>query len=95
MVQASTYENAHNLPDDYIPALIESYPPELIDAYLFGKFVNLKSGTVYKSYNRVRNRSTETIKEKEPLFIGQDFNVTNMCSASLLSVRTAGIALRN
>ena len=80
MVQASTYENAHNLPDDYIPALIESYPPELIDAYLFGKFVNLKSGTVYKSYNRVRNRSTETIKEKEPLFIGQDFNVTNMCS---------------
>ena len=80
MVQASTYENAHNLPDDYIPSLLETYPPELVDAYLFGKFVNLKSGTVYKSYNRLRNRSTETIKEKEPLFIGQDFNVTNMCS---------------
>ena len=78
MVQASTYENEKYLPEDYIDSLIETYPAELIDAYINGEFVNLTSGTVYKSYNRIGNRSTEFIREKEPLFIGMDFNVTNM-----------------
>ncbi len=78
MVQASTYENAKYLPDDYIDSLIETYPAELIDAYIDGEFVNLTSGTVFKSYNRSFNRSRESIKHKEPLFIGMDFNVTNM-----------------
>lgn len=78
LIQASTYSNAKNLPDDYIPSLVETYPAELIDAYLEGKFVNLKSGTVYRAYNRVSHRSRETIKEKEPLRIGMDFNVGNM-----------------
>jgi len=78
MVQASTYENAEYLPPDYIDTLIETYPSELIDAYINGEFVNLTAGTVYNSYSREKNRSIETIKEKEPLRIGMDFNVTNM-----------------
>lgn len=78
MVQASSYENQEYLPDDYIPSLLETYPPELVDAYVGGKFVNLKSGTVYSAYSRIAHRSTETILEKEPLRIGMDFNVTNM-----------------
>ena len=78
MVQASTYENADNLPPDYITSLLETYPDELRNAYIMGEFVNLKAGTVYNSYNRIKNRSSETIKEKEPLRIGMDFNVTNM-----------------
>ena len=41
MIQASTYENAKNLPDDYIPSLFASYPKQLIQAYLRGQFVNL------------------------------------------------------
>ena len=81
LVQASTYENAKYLPDDYIPSLIESYPEELIQAYLNGQFTNLTSGTVFRSYDRKRCNSNETIKEKEPLFIGQDFNVQKMASA--------------
>lgn len=81
LVQASTYENAKYLPDDYIPSLIESYPEELIQAYLNGQFTNLTSGTVFRSYDRKRCNSDETIKEKEPLFIGQDFNVQKMASA--------------
>jgi hypothetical protein len=52
----------------------------LIEAYLGGQFVNLTSGTVYHAYNRERCRSRETIKEGEPLFIGQDFNVGKMAS---------------
>lgn len=34
LVQASTFDNEKNLPADYIPSLLESYPPELIKAYL-------------------------------------------------------------
>ena len=80
MVQASTRENEINLPDDYISSLVEAYPAELIDAYLDGKFVNLTSGTVYRNYNRVTCNSKETIKPKEPLFIGMDFNVQHMAA---------------
>jgi len=78
LIQASTYDNAKNLPDGYIDSLVEAYPDELIQAYLNGQFVNLTTGTVYNAYNREAHRSTETIKEKEPLRIGMDFNVTNM-----------------
>lgn len=78
MVQASTYENLKHLPPDYIDSLLETYPPELVDAYVGGKFVNLKSGTVYNAYNRELHRSKETIKPGELLRIGMDFNVTNM-----------------
>ena len=80
MIQASTYDNAKNLPEDYIPSLIDTYPEELIDAYLKGKFVNLTSGTVYRNYDRDRCRSAETIREGEPLFIGMDFNVGKMAA---------------
>jgi hypothetical protein len=39
LVQASTFDNELNLPDDYIASLMESYPPQLIMAYLKGQFV--------------------------------------------------------
>ncbi|MEI4473561.1 terminase large subunit domain-containing protein [Frigidibacter sp. MR17.24] len=80
MVQASTYENEAFLPPDYIQSLRDSYPQELIDAYLMGEFVNLTSGTVYRNFSRVRCRSSEVIRESEPLHIGQDFNVNAMAS---------------
>ena len=80
MVQASTYENERYLPPDYIQSLRDTYPTELISAYLMGDFVNLTSGTVYRNYNRVACRSAETIRPGEPLHIGQDFNVGNMAS---------------
>jgi hypothetical protein len=78
LVQASTFENAKNLPADYIPSLRASYPPQLIDAYLRGQFCNLLSGSVYANFDRVLNRTTESIKLREPLHIGMDFNVLNM-----------------
>ena len=80
MVQASTYENERFLPPDYIQSLKDTYPQELIDAYLMGEFVNLTSGTVYRNYNRTANRSSETIRPGEALHIGQDFNVGEMAS---------------
>lgn len=80
IIQASTYDNEVNLPEDYIPSLKEIYPAELIEAYINGQFVNLTSGTVFRNYDRVRCNSNETIKEGEPLLIGQDFNVQYMSS---------------
>jgi len=77
MVQASTYDNEANLPDGYIESLADTYNPELRAAYLNGQFVNLFSGTVYRSYERKRCASRETIQPKELLRIGVDFNVTN------------------
>lgn len=78
MVQASTFDNEANLPDGYIASLLASYPPQLIDAYLRGQFVNLLQGTVYRAYDRGLNGSSETMKENEPLYIGLDFNVGKM-----------------
>lgn len=78
MVQASTHENALYLPDDYIPSLLETYPPQYVDAYINGDFVNLKSGSVYY-FDRQKHDSKEFYKNGEPIFIGADFNVRNMC----------------
>ena len=80
MVQASTYENAHNLPETYIDELIETYPEALIDAYINGDFVNLTSGTVYRSYNRDTHDTKEEVREDETLHVGMDFNVGRMCA---------------
>ena len=90
LIQASTYDNAANLPDDYIPSLLDSYPVELVQAYLHGQFVNLKSGTVYRAYNRVTHNSKETINPNgDILFIGMDFNVQKM-AARVFVKRTNG-----
>lgn len=78
LIQASTYDNELNLPDDYITSLYESYPPALIDAYLRGKFTNLTSGSVYADFDRKLNHTDETIQPGEPLMVGLDFNVQNM-----------------
>ena len=81
IIQAATESNPH-LPAGYIDSLRDIYPEALLSAYLDGLFVNLTTGTVYSSYNRERNRSSENIRSKEPLFIGMDFNVTNMSAVT-------------
>jgi len=78
LIHASTYDNAKNLPDDYIPSLLDTYPENLIRAYLRGQFVNLVSGTIYHQFDRVKNNSTDTATDTETLFIGMDFNVGKM-----------------
>jgi phage terminase large subunit len=77
IIQAPTYSNPH-LPENYIDELRAIYPDNLLQAYIEGHFVNLTTGTVYCGYNRERNKSRETIRDKELLCIGMDFNVTNM-----------------
>jgi hypothetical protein len=80
MVQASTYENAEYLPDDYIETLLESYPSNIISAYIKGNFVNLTSGSVYGSYDRLLNHSNREWQQGEPIHVGIDFNVGKMAA---------------
>lgn len=80
LVQASTRENEKNLPEGYIQSLEDTYPIELIDAYIDGRFCNLTSGTVYYAFDRRKHNSNEEVLDKEPLYIGMDFNVTKMAA---------------
>jgi hypothetical protein len=89
LIQASTYDNEANLPDDYIPSLLASYPPQLIEAYINGQFVNLKTGSVYNTYDREKNRCDDEIQPGEALFIGMDFNVGKM--AAITHVKRGGL----
>lgn len=77
MVQAATATNPF-LPDDYVQALRDSYPEQLINAYLEGEFVNLTSGTVYHTFDRKLNNCSDEEQPGESLFIGMDFNVGKM-----------------
>jgi hypothetical protein len=79
MVQAPTRTNPF-LPPDYIDSLRASYPPQLIEAYLEGRFVNLNSGAVYANFDRKLNHSSAEMRPGEPLHIGMDFNVLHMAA---------------
>lgn len=78
IVHASTRQNAINLPPDYIDKLYATYPSNLVDAYIDGLFVNLKSGTVYRQFNRHKNNTAIIDNGTETLYIGMDFNVGKM-----------------
>lgn len=78
LIKASTRSNAKNLPEDYIQTLLDTYPANLIAAYIEGDFVNLTSGSVYSDFDRKKNGTDATEAANEILHIGMDFNVNNM-----------------
>jgi hypothetical protein len=97
MVHASTYDNEAHLPVGYIDSMRSSYPPQLIDAYIEGLFVNLTSGSVYPDFDRRLNHSDAEMRvgtesnPGEPLHIGVDFNVMNM--TAIISVVRGGLPI--
>ena len=74
IIRAKTVDNPY-LPQDFIDDLQKNYPPNLLEAYMEGKFVNLTSGSVYHYFDRVRHHSDIVADEHEVLHVGQDFNV--------------------
>lgn len=82
LVQASTFDNAKNLPDGYIESIMNSYPEQLARAYLHGQFVNLNTGSVYPQFDRRLNHTDAEAFEYEPLHIGLDFNVGKMAAVT-------------
>lgn len=77
IIKAKTIDNPF-LPKDYIQTLEETYTKEQLTAYLNGEFVNMNTKSVYNSYNRKSHRTTEIQKPMEALYVGLDFNITNM-----------------
>jgi hypothetical protein len=75
--RAKTQDNVANLPDGYIDNLRNSYPSNLLSAYLDGEFVNLTAGSVYAEFDRHLNYCNSVVEGDEPLHIGMDFNVSN------------------
>ena len=84
LIRASTYSNARNLPDGYIQSLKDTYPSNLLAAYLDGEFVNLTSGSVYPEFDRHANASAETIQAEDVLHVGMDFNVGKMAAVVMV-----------
>ena len=78
VVYGSTLNNSY-LPQQYKDNLLAAYSKEQIDAYVYGKFVNLTSGRVYREFDRVKHVSTRE-KMNLPIGIAMDFNVDAMTS---------------
>lgn len=70
----------------YVQTLRDSYPPNLLRAYLEGEFVNLASGSVYPDFDRHKAHAPARIQPGEPLHVGMDFNVMNM-TAVVFTIR--------
>lgn len=72
-------ENNIYLSKEYIEDLRNSYPENLIEAYMHGEFVNLEGNTVYSNFDREENNTKYTLqKEDKIIHIGMDFNVGKM-----------------
>jgi hypothetical protein len=77
LIRAKTTDNPH-LPETYVQSLREQYPPELIEAYLNGEFVNLAQSNIFSSYDRRIHTTTLTAAEHgEAVYVGLDFNIGN------------------
>jgi len=77
LINAKTEDNT-TLSADYIQNLKNSYTTNQQKAYLYGEFVNIESDSVYGSYHREEHRHNEKIIAGEIIYIGMDFNITNM-----------------
>jgi len=77
LIRASTYSNPY-LPKSYIDNLKNSYPSQLIDAYLNGEFVNLTGGRVYHAFDRkIHSFDANTLIDSIPVEHQFD-NVVNL-----------------
>lgn len=74
MIQANTADNIF-LPADFIDMLYATYPAHLVDAYIKGKFVNMKTATVFNHFNRDIHHRTITLEPSDnEIWLGGDFN---------------------
>jgi len=76
IIKASSLSNPF-LPKDYIDTLRLSYTEAQLSAYINGDFVNLTSASVY-NFDRVAHNTDAEQLPGEMLYVGLDFNITNM-----------------
>lgn len=77
LIRASTKNNPF-ISKSYISTLEMNYTVEQLEAYLEGEFVNITTGSVYKNYDRKKNRTDRIIQVGDVLHVGMDFNITKM-----------------
>lgn len=81
-VYGKTKDNPHN-DDEYFNRLWNSYTPEMREAYLEGKFLNLTKGRVYGPFDRTKHLFHKDIRDVNGNYLyqvgaGLDFNVDYM-----------------
>lgn len=76
IIKASSLSNPF-LPKDYIDTLRLSYTEAQLNAYINGDFVNLTSASVY-NFDRLAHDTDVVQLPGEMLYVGLDFNITNM-----------------
>ena len=78
IIRARTKDNIH-LPAEYIKSQYEIYNEKERRCLLDAEFISIDSGLTYPDYDPMRNRVDysvyDTIKPKDVIYIGQDFNV--------------------
>ena len=85
LVHGKTTDN-HYLPESYIQSLIDNYDEKLLEAYLYGKFVNLTQGATYYAFDRDRHVRQCEYDPSLPIRLGMDFN-TDPLSTTLMQIR--------
>ena len=74
LIRVKTKDNPF-LPPEFIPSLERNYPPQLIQAYLEGEFVNLASCALYPDFCRNLNYSDAEATQQDTIYVGIDLNV--------------------
>lgn len=74
LIKAKTTDNVF-LPDDFVQTLYDIYPENLVQAYINGEFVNLKTTTVFNHFDRKKHHATITLTNADKdIWLGGDFN---------------------
>jgi hypothetical protein len=82
LVRAKTKDNVF-LPEEYYESLLEDYGGEsnpLAKQELGGEFVNMQAGAVYWAFDRGKHVLDVRPNKDYPVYVGQDFNIDNMCA---------------
>jgi len=86
VIRAKTTDNKH-LKAGYIEKLMEQYPPQLLEAYINGEFVNLTSGTIFSYFKRDIHHSDMVDTGVGSILISQDFNIGGCVSCVYIMPR--------
>jgi len=74
LIKARTTQNIF-LPPDFVETLYDTYPPNLVEAYINGEFINMHAENVFSYFDREKHHATVTLgKEDKSIWFGGDFN---------------------
>lgn len=75
LIKGKTRDNPY-LREGFVEDLMQKYPPNLIEAYLEGEFVNLDTAVVFAEYNRkIHGSSVFQPDYNDIILVGADFNI--------------------